>query len=198
MSFFTVLDAAPAAPLDPARSRIFSARAALPCLPATISIARARWSRDILTGRAPDMWRYRELLPLFDGEAAGHAGRGIHAAVPRRLLGATLGLDRLYIKDESLNPTNSFKARGQSAAITRARSSARRRSRCRPPAMPATRRRPTRPPPAWHAKVFIPQRREAPFVDECRLYGANVTLVDGLITDAGRIAAEQRRAARLV
>ena len=65
------------------------------------------------------MWRYRELMPLFDGERAAHAWRRLDAADPcARGSGATLGLERLFVKDESLNPTNSFKARGLSAAVT--------------------------------------------------------------------------------
>src|SRR5207248_6543995 len=79
------------------------------------------WSRDSLRGRAPNMWRYRELMPLFDGEEPVTLGEGFTPLVHARRLGATLGLERLYVKDESLNPTNSFKARGQSAAITRAK-----------------------------------------------------------------------------
>src|SRR5207249_780291 len=64
---------------------------------------------------------YREMLPLFDGEQPLTLGEGFTPLVHARTLGASLGLSRLYIKDESLNPTNSFKARGQSAAVTRAK-----------------------------------------------------------------------------
>ena len=67
------------------------------------------------------MWRYRELLPLFDGEEPVSLGEGFTPLFHAQRLGAAIGLDRLYIKDESLNPTNSFKARGQSAAVTRAK-----------------------------------------------------------------------------
>jgi threonine synthase len=136
------------------------------------------------------MWRYREMMPLFEGEAPVTLGEGFTPLVHARALGKLVGLERLYIKDESLNPTNSFKARGQSAAITRARYLG-----------AATIALPT----AGNAgnaaaayaaaaglkcEVFIPKDAKRPFVDECRLYGANVTLVDGLITDAGRLAAE--------
>ena len=108
-----------------------------------------------------------------------------------RTLGARLGLDRLYVKDESLNPTNSFKARGQSAAITRARAlgvttvsvpSAGNAGN----AMAAYAARA-----GLVAKVFLPRDVKAPFARECLLYGADVTLVDGLITDAARVAAER-------
>ena len=137
------------------------------------------------------MWRYREMLPLLPGDDAGHARRGLHAAharhAPRH---APRPRSQLYVKDESLNPTNSFKARGLSAAVTRAK------------ALGATT---IALPTAGNAgnaaaayaaaaglrcKVFIPRDAKRPFVDECRLYGADVTLVDGLITDAGRMAAE--------
>src|SRR6185295_1738063 len=74
-----------------------------------------------LSGRTPTMWRYRELMPLLDGEEPVTLGEGFTPLMHARSLGAALGLDRLYIKDESLNPTNSFKARGQSAAVTRAK-----------------------------------------------------------------------------
>ena len=67
------------------------------------------------------MWRYRELMPLLDGDEPVTLGEGFTPLLHAQRLGATLGLDRLLIKDESLNPTNSFKARGQSAAITRAK-----------------------------------------------------------------------------
>jgi threonine synthase len=137
------------------------------------------------------MWRYREMLPLFDDESPVTLGEGFTPLFHARSLGSRLGLDRLYIKDESLNPTNSFKARGQSAAITRARAlgvatvsvpSAGNAGN----AMAAYAARA-----GLEAQVFLPRDVKAPFVRECRLYGADVTLVDGLITDAGRVAAER-------
>ena len=137
------------------------------------------------------MWRYRELMPLFDGEEPVTLGEGFTPLVHARSLGASLGLDRLYIKDESLNPTNSFKARGQSAAITRARYLG-----VTTVALP-TAGNAGNAASAYAAaaglacEVFIPKDAKRPFIDECRLYGANVTLVDGLITDAGRMAAEK-------
>ena len=106
-------------------------------------------------------------------------------------MAASIGLDRLFIKDESLNPTNSFKARGQSAAITRAKGLG-----AHTIALP-TAGNAGNAAAAYSAaaglrcEVFIPKDAKQPFVDECRLYGANVTLVDGLITDAGKMAAEK-------
>ena len=159
---------------------------------ARYDLDRARaWSRDSLKGREPTMWRYRELMPLFDGEEPVTLGEGFTPLIHARSLGATLGLDRLYIKDESLNPTNSFKARGQSAAITRAKYLG-----VTTVALP-TAGNAGNAASAYSAaaglacEVFIPKDAKRPFIDECRLYGANVTLVDGLITDAGRMAAEK-------
>src|SRR5204863_849944 len=83
--------------------------------------AARSWSRHRLVDRPPTMWRYRELMPLLDGEDPITLGEGFTPLIHARRLGATIGLERLYVKDESLNPTNSFKARGQSAAVTRAK-----------------------------------------------------------------------------
>jgi threonine synthase len=151
--------------------------------------AARRWSRDTLTDRPPNMWRYRELMPVFDGEEPVTLGEGMTPLIHATTLGARLGLPRLYVKDESLNPTNSFKARGQSAAITRARGlgvttvsvpSAGNAGN----AMAAYAARA-----GLAAKVFLPRDVKTPFIRECRLYGADVTLVDGVITDAARAAA---------
>jgi threonine synthase len=102
-----------------------------------------------------------------------------------------VGLDRLYVKDESFNPTNSFKARGQSAAITRAKHLGA-RTIALPTAGNAGNAAAAYAAAAGLAcEVFMPRDVKRPFVDECRLYGARVTLVDGLITDAGRLAAEK-------
>jgi threonine synthase len=158
---------------------------------ARYDLAGARaWRRDSLTGRTPTLWRYRELLPLFDGEDAVTLGEGFTPLVHAERLGRALGLTRLFIKDESLNPTNSFKARGQSAAITRAKY-LRARTIALPTAGNAGNAAAAYAAAAGLAcEVFIPGDAKRPFIDECLLYGAHVTLIDGLITDAGRIAAE--------
>src|SRR5580765_3127510 len=197
MSFFTHLECsvpcgAPA--LDP-RHRHHLCSCGAPLL-ARYDLDRARtWRRESLPGREPNMWRYRELMPLFDGEEPVTLGEGFTPLFHAGALGATLGLERLYIKDESLNPTNSFKARGQSAAITRAKYLGA-TTIALPTAGNAGNAAAAYSAAAGLAcEVFIPKDAKRPFVDECRLYGANVTLVDGLITDAGRLAAEKGAAA---
>jgi threonine synthase len=192
-SFFAHLECsvpcgAPA--LDP-RGRHHLCACGAPLL-ARYHIEKARsWRRESLADREPTMWRYREMLPLFPEESPVTLGEGFTPLIHARTLGARLGLTRLYIKDESLNPTNSFKARGQSAAITRARGLG--VSTVSVPsagnagnAMAAYAARA-----GLHAKVFLPRDVKLPFARECQLYGADVTLVDGLITDAARVAAEQ-------
>ena len=159
---------------------------------ARYDLERARsWRPETLAGRPPTMWRYRELMPIFDGETAISLGEGFTPLFHVKELGRTLGLERLYVKDESLNPTNSFKARGQSAAITRARYLGA-QTIALPTAGNAGNAAAAYAAAAGLAcEVFMPRDVKQPFVDECRLYGARVTLVDGLITDAGRAAAEK-------
>jgi len=196
MSFFTHLECSVpcgAPTLDP-RERHFLCSCGAPLFARYDLDAARGWSRDTLAGRAPNMWRYRELMPLFDGEEPVTLGEGFTPLFHARALGATLGLSRLFIKDESLNPTNSFKARGQSAAITRARYLGA-QTIALPTAGNAGNAAAAYSSAAGLAcEVFIPKDAKRPFVDECRLYGANVTLVDGLITDAGRMAADKGRA----
>ena len=136
------------------------------------------------------MWRYSEMLPPASKKGPVSLGEGWTPLIHARHLAATLGLTELYVKDESLNPTNSFKARGLSAAVTVA-------DRLKATTLSV--------PSAGNAanalaayaacagipaQVFMPRDVKSPFIQECELYGAEVTLVDGLITDAGRIAAE--------
>src|SRR3954470_11155525 len=176
--------------LDP-RQRHFLCSCGAPLL-AQYDLERARsWARGSLAGREPTMWRYREMMPLLDGEEPVTLGEGFPPLVHATRLGAAIGLRNLYIKDESLNPTNSFKARGQSEAITRARYLGA-STMSLPTAGNAGNAAAAYSAAAGLAcEVFMPRDVKRPFVDECRLYGANVTLVDGLITDAGRIAAEK-------
>jgi threonine synthase len=196
VSYFTHLECASgcgAGPFDPRERHFLCPSCSLPLL-ARYDLAAARtWTRDSLAGRAPNMWRYRELMPLLTGDEPITLGEGFTPLFHARRLGATLGLTRLFIKDESLNPTNSFKARGQSAAITRAKALGA-QTISLPTAGNAGNAAAAYSAAAGLAcQVFIPKDAKQPFIDECRLYGAEVTLVDGLITDAGRMAAETGR-----
>jgi threonine synthase len=149
------------------------------------------WRRETLRDRPPTLWRYRELLPLFEGETPVTLGEGFTPLLHAPRLGGHVGLTRLYVKDESPNPTNSFKARGQSTAVTRARALGATtvsvptagNAGCAMAAYAAAA--------GMEARVFMPRDVKRAFVDESALLGAHVELVDGLITDAGRLAAER-------
>jgi threonine synthase len=194
VSYFSHLECAAgcgAGPFDPHERHFLCPSCQLPLLARYDLAAAGAWKRESLAGRESTMWRYREMMPLLPGDEPVTLGEGFTPLFHARRLGASLGLDRLFVKDESLNPTNSFKARGQSAAITRAKALG-----ATTIALP-TAGNAGNAAAAYSAaaglecEVFIPKDAKQPFVDECRLYGANVTLVDGLITDAGRMAAER-------
>jgi threonine synthase len=148
------------------------------------------WQKDTLAARVPNMWRYRELMPLLDGEEPLTLGEGWTPLIHAKRLGATLGLPHLFVKDESLNPTNSFKARGLAAAVTKAALLGAKTLSVPSAGNAANAMAAYAAAAGLAAKVFMPKDVKVPFIRECDLYGADVTLVDGLITDAGRIAAE--------
>ena len=143
--------------------------------------------------RAWTMWRYREMLPIDDLEDPVSLGEGGTPLLSLASLAAEFGDEPLYVKDESQNPTGSFKARGMSAAVTVAK-------RGGASALVA--------PSAGNAgsalaaygaragvpvRVYVPSDTPELLVDEMRGYGAEVTLVDGLIDEAGRLAAQYAR-----
>ena len=192
-SYFTHLECSSgcgAGPFDPRETHFLCPSCKLPMLARYDLQAARAWKRESLAGRAPNMWRYRELMPLLAGDEPVTLGEGFTPLIHAKRLGATIGLDRLLIKDESLNPTNSFKARGLSAAISRAKALGA-ETVFLPTAGNAGNAAAAYAAAAGiKCEVFIPKDAKQPFIDECRLYGANVTLVDGLITDAGKVATE--------
>jgi threonine synthase len=196
-SFFTHLECSVpcgAGPFDPSE-RHHLCTCGMPLLARyDLEAARRGWARDSLAGREPSMWRYREVMPLRAAAAGLEApvslGEGWTPLLHARRLGATIGLDRLFVKDESLNPTNSFKARGLSAAVTRALHLGARTLSIPTAGNAGNALAAYASRAGLEARVFMPKDVKTPFIRECLLYGADVTLVDGLITDAGRMAAE--------
>jgi threonine synthase len=192
MSYFSHLEcSAPCgAPAYDARVEQHLCACGAPLL-ARYDLEKARtWEKSTLVGREPNMWRYRELMPLFDGESPVTLGEGWTPLIHATRIGADLGLSRVFVKDESLNPTNSFKARGLSAAVTRAARLGARVLSVPSAGNAANALAAYAAAAGLPAKVFMPRDVKVPFIRECELYGAEVTLVDGLITDAGRVAAE--------
>ena len=192
-SFFTHLECSSgcgAGPFDPRETHFLCPSCKLPMLARYDLKAARSWKKESLADRAPNMWRYRELMPLMAEHDPVTLGEGLTPLIHAKRLGATLGLERLLIKDESLNPTNSFKARGLSAAISRAKALGAETVFLPTAGNAGNAAAAYAAAAGMKCEVFIPTDAKQPFVDECRLYGANVTLVDGLITDAGRVATE--------
>jgi threonine synthase len=138
--------------------------------------------------RAPNLWRYRELLPVRAGEHRLTLGEGFTPLHHAQRLGRELGFANLFIKDEGLNPTGSFKARGLCMAVSRAKELG--VSAVSIPtagnaggAMSAYAALA-----GMEAFVFMPRDVPEPFINECKGLGASVTLIDGLITDCGKAA----------
>jgi len=142
--------------------------------------------RSVVQKRAPNMWRYFEVLPAASPEEIVTLGEGSTPLLPAQTIGELLGTPALFLKDESKNPTRSFKSRGMSAAVTMARSLGA-TSFAAPTAgnagcaLAAYGARASTP-------VFVAMPDDTPrsIVDECRSYGATVELVRGVITDAAR------------
>ncbi len=192
-SYFTHLECGSgcgAGPFDPRERHFLCPSCKLPMLARYDLKAARAWKKESLLDRAPNMWRYRDLMPLLAADAPVTLGEGFTPLIHAQRLGATLGLERLLIKDESLNPTNSFKARGLSAAVSRARALGAETIFLPTAGNAGNAAAAYAAAAGMKCEVFIPKDAKQPFIDECRLYGANVTLVDGLITDAGRVATE--------
>ncbi|MDQ3540030.1 MAG: threonine synthase [Chloroflexota bacterium] len=155
-----------------------------------LAAAANEMTPDVLATRPWNMWRYFEILPVADPLNALTIGEGGTPLLEATALGRAFGIDRLLVKDEGLNPTGSFKARGLGMAVSRAKelgatSVAIPSAGNAGSAMAAYAARAGLP-----AYVFMPA--DAPIVmkAECHAYGANVFLVDGLINDAGKVARE--------
>ncbi len=152
--------------------------------------ARAGLDRDAIGARPRGMWRWHELLPVRDLANIVTLGEGDTPLLRLERLGAEAGLSRLYLKDEALNPTATFKARGQAAAISKARELGAQRvviptAGNAGGALAAYASRA-----GLQARVYMPVDTPRANVEECRMAGAEVVLVEGLISDAARRAAE--------
>ena len=143
--------------------------------------------RSCVTNRW-DMWRYAPVLPLRNGETPVSLGEGLTPLHELPALAREIGVARLWVKDEGLNPTASFKARGMSAAVTRARG-------LNVPGLVV--------PTAGNAgaalaaygaaaglpvRVYAPETTPTPILDTIRTFGADLQLVAGHIGDAGKQA----------
>src|SRR6195256_3182904 len=151
-------------------------------------------TKESLPGRRSDLWRYREVLPVEHDENIVSLGEGWTPLLRAKNLGKQIGIDQLYIKDESQNPTQSFKARGMSAAVSMAKELGARKLAV-PSAGNAAGALAAY---AAHAGlecfIFMPEDTPRANVVECEQTGAHVTLMAGLITDCGAEVARRKEA----
>jgi len=152
--------------------------------------ARKFIDRDALKGKAPDMWRYRELLPVQDDKFVLSLGEGYTPLIEAKRLSRELNVENLFIKDEGLNPTGSFKARGLSMAVSRAWELGAHSLSIPSAGNAAGALSAYAALAGLPAHVFMPRDVPAAFISECLTLGAEVQLVDGLIIDCGRVASE--------
>jgi len=144
---------------------------------------------ETLKDRPPNLWRYAEVLP---GDPPVSLGEGMTPLVHAKRLGASVGLGNLYVKDEGLNPTGSFKARGMSAAVTRARQLGA-KALAAPTAGNAGGALAAYAAAAGMAAVIVmPADTPSANVMECQAFGAKVVRLHGLISDCGKFVAENK------
>ncbi|WP_169238641.1 threonine synthase [Candidatus Roseilinea sp. NK_OTU-006] len=159
-----------------------------------LQAARQHLTPEALCRRPTTMWRWFEIMPVRDPANVVTLGEGCTPLLPAGRLGERLGTDRLWIKDEGLNPTGSFKARGLSAAVSKAKELG-----VKAVAIPSAGNAASALA-AYGARAglavyqFMPQDVPEMMRKESFQYGARAYLVQGLINDAGRLVRE--RAAR--
>jgi threonine synthase len=142
-----------------------------------------------LSSRPRTLWRYAEVLP--EGEPVT-LGEGMTPLLAASRLGTSMGLQHLYVKDEGLNPTGSFKARGMTAAVTRAKQLGA-RTLAAPTAGNAGGSLAAYAAAAGLAAVIVmPSDTPVANVMECQAFGAKVIKLDGLISDCGKYVAERK------
>lgn len=154
--------------------------------------ARQKLDRDEIThNRFRGMWRWHELLPVVQTVNMLYLGEGDTPLLPANRLGHELGLHQLFVKDESLNPTGTFKARGLSAAISKAKELG--ISKVIIPtagnaggAMAAYAARG-----GIQALIYMPKDTPLANIEESKFFGAEVVLVEGLISDAAKLVKEK-------
>ncbi len=155
---------------------------------------REKVDRDEIRTRSHGMWRWREILPIHEMENMVYLGEGDIPLLHTKNMGAALGLTRLYIKDESLNPTGSFKARGLAAAVSKAKELDINKVII-PTAgnaggvMAAYAARA-----GMQAYIFMPDDTPLANVEESQIAGATVKLIKGLISEAAGMAGELAKA----
>lgn len=151
---------------------------------------RENMTKEMVVGRAPDLWRYRELLPVVDEKNIVTMGEGMTPLLKLDRLGAEIGMTNLFLKDEGIIPSGTFKARGSAVGVSRAKELG-----VKTLAMPTNGNAGG----AWALycakagiECVVVMPKDAPSIprSECAIGCATLYLVDGLISDAGKIVAQ--------
>ena len=150
--------------------------------------------RDAIPAGRSSLWRYAPLLPLADLANLVTFEEGWTPLLPAPRMGARIGSRRLLIKDESTNPTGTFKARGMAAAVSMANELGVRKLAAPSAGNAASALAAYAARAGLEAHLFMPRDVLPANAIECEAMGARVTFVDGLISDCGRIVAERREA----
>ena len=157
-----------------------------------LSALKRRFPKKELFGRPPTIWRYLEMLPIENPAKIVSLTETITPILAAKRLGNHFGLENLLIKDESRLPTGSFKARGLALAVTMAKHYGLKKLAVPSAGNAAGALAAYAAAAGIEANIFMP--KDVPFANyvEAKMYGANVTLVDGLISDCGRMVAERK------
>lgn len=152
-------------------------------------------TRESLKTRESSLWRYREVLPVEKAENVVSFGEGWTPLLRADRTAASLSIPlKLFIKDEGQNPTQSFKARGMTSAISMAKELGVKKVAVPSAGNAAGAMASYAARAGMEAFIFMPADTPRANIIECEQTGANVTLVDGLITDCGKIVAERKEA----
>ncbi len=159
-----------------------------------LASAKAGFTRDQVKDGPNSMWRYSPMLPVTEHKNIVSLGEGMTPLLPAPRAGARAGANNLWIKDEGLNPTASFKARGLSCAVSMCVELGIKKIAIPSAGNAASASAAYAAAAGIEAHIFMPKDvPQANFI-ECKAYGAHVTLVDGLISDCGKIVATRKDA----
>jgi len=156
--------------------------------------ARDSWNRDWIPNGPSSMWRYAPVLPVSKPAAITSLGEGMTPLVKTPRLGARIGAKDLWVKDEGVNPTGSFKARGLSCAISMCVELGVRKVAIPSAGNAAGAMAAYAAAAGIEAHIFMPKDVPQSNFIECSAAGAKVTLVDGLISDCGKLVASRKDA----
>ena len=159
-----------------------------------LKAAAAGIKREDLKNRVSSLWRYREVLPVVSDENIVTLGEGWTPLIHASRLGQKIGLGNVYIKDEALNPTGAFKARGLCMAVSMAKELGIKKVAIPSAGNAAGAMAAYAARAGMEAYVFMPVDTPVANRIECVELGAHVTLINGLITDCGAEVAKRKEA----